>query len=213
VVRAGNPRNVRDWPDLLQPGLELITPDPRTSGNGKLSALAAWGAVVKRGGSEDDAKAYLKAFYEHAPFLETAARAAAIAFAIEKVGDVHLAWENEALRETAEAKGALEIVYPPLSILAEPTVAWVDANVAKHDSKALAQAYLEFLFSEAAQEVIAESGYRPFDARILERHAARFPRLELFSIKDIAKDWEDAQTRFFAEDGIIETVSDPKPRR
>jgi len=212
VVRAGNPRHVRDWPDLLQPGLEIITPDPRTSGNGKLSALAAWGAVLKRGGSEADARAYLKAFYEHTPFLENGARATSTAFAVEKLGDVHLAWENEALRETAEAKGALEIVYPPLSILAEPSVAWVDANVAKHHSEAPARAYLEFLFSDAAQEVIAESGYRPFDARVLERHRARFPRVELFSVKDIAKDWEDATDRFFGQDGIVESVYRPKPR-
>jgi sulfate/thiosulfate transport system substrate-binding protein len=212
VVRAGNPRKIHDWPDLLQPDVEIITPDPRTSGNGKLSALAAWGAVVVRGGSDADAKAYLQAFYQHTPFLETAARAAAVAFAIEKVGDVHLAWENEALRETDEAKGALEIVYPPLSILAEPTVAWVDANVAKHHTLAAARAYLEFLFSDTAQEVIAESGYRPFNTNVLARHEARLPHLRLFSIKDIAKDWEDAQQRFFADDGIIESVYKPKPR-
>lgn len=212
VVRAGNPRQIHDWPDLLQPELEIITPDPRTSGNGKLSALAAWGAVLKRGGNEDDARAYLKAFYDRTPFLEPGARGAATAFAVEKLGDVHLAWENEALRETAEAKGALEIVYPPLSILAEPAVAWVDANVTKHGSAALARAYLEFLFSDAAQEVIAESGYRPSNPRVLERHGARFPHLNLFSIQDIAKDWDDAQQRFFSNDGIIETVSRPKPR-
>jgi sulfate/thiosulfate transport system substrate-binding protein len=212
VVRAGNPHKIHDWPDLLQPEVEIITPDPRTSGNGKLSALAAWGAVVLRGGSDAEAKAYLEAFYQHAPFLETAARAATTAFSIEKLGDVHLAWENEALRETDEAKGALEIVYPPLSILAEPTVAWVDENVAKHHTQAAARAYLEFLFSDAAQEVIADSGYRPFNTNVLARHSARFPHLRLFSVKDIAKDWEDAQQRFFADDGIIESVYEPKPR-
>jgi len=212
VVRAGNPRKIHDWPDLLQPGVEIITPDPRTSGNGKLSALAAWGAVLARGGSESDAKAYLQSFYEHAPFLETAARGAGTAFAIEKLGDVHIAWENEALRETAEQKGKLEIVYPPLSILAEPTVAWVDTNVIKHHTQAAARVYLEFLFSDAAQEIIAESGYRPFDASVLARHGGRFPRMTLFSIKNIAKDWQDAQQRFFAQDGIIDTVSKPKPR-
>ena len=153
----------------------------------------------------------MKAFYEHAPFLEAGARGAAQAFALEKLGDVHLTWENEALRET-EGNPALDVVYPPLSILAEPTVAWVDANVARHGSEAAARAYLEFLFSEAAQEIIAESGYRPIDAGALARHAARFPQLALFSITDIAKDWEDAQRRFFSDDGIIETVSSPKPR-
>ena len=209
VVRAGNPRQIRDWPDLLQAGVEIITPDPRTSGNGKLSALAAWGAVLKRGGSEADAKAYLKAFYEHTPFLESGARGAASAFAVEKLGDVLLTWENEALRE---ASGTLEIVYPPLSIRAEPAVAWVDANVAKHHSEAPARAYLEFLFSDAAQEVIAERGYRPFNETVLARHAARFPPLTLISVQDIAKDWEDATDKFFGQDGIVESVYRPKPR-
>jgi sulfate/thiosulfate transport system substrate-binding protein len=212
VVRRGNPHAIHDWPDLLQPALEIITPDPRSSGNGKLSALAAWGAVLARGGSEADARAYLAAFYQHTPFLESGARATATAFAIEKLGDVHLAWENEALREVDEAKGELEIVYPPLSILAEPAVAWVDANVAAHHSQVIARAYLEFLFTDPAQEVIAESGYRPFNARILARQGKRFPQLNLFPITDIAKDWEDAQQKFFAENGIIDTVYKPKPR-
>jgi len=212
VVRRGNPHGIRDWPDLIRPGVEIITPDPRSSGNGKLSALAAWGAVLARGGSEADAKAYLKALYEHTPFLESAARAAALAFSVEKLGDVHLSWENEALREVAAASGELEIVYPPVSILAEPAVAWVDANVAKHHTEDVARAYLSFLFTEQAQEVIAESGYRPFDARVLERHGARFPRLNLFRITAIAKDWEDAQQKFFAENGILETIYRPKPR-
>jgi sulfate/thiosulfate-binding protein len=212
VVRRGNPRAIRDWPDLIQPEVEIITPDPQSSGNGKLSALAAWGAVLARGGSEADARAYLKALYEHAPFLESGARAAATAFAVEKVGDVHLAWENEALREVGEARGELEIVYPPLSILAEPAVAWVDANVGKHHTLDVARAYLEFLFSDPAQEVMADSGYRPWSPRVLARYTARFPRLNLFPITDIAKDWEDAQQKFFAENGIIETVYHPKPR-
>jgi sulfate/thiosulfate transport system substrate-binding protein len=212
VVRAGNPRGIRDWPDLIKPGVEIITPDPRTSGNGKLSALSAWGAVLARGGSEDDARAYLKKFYEHTPFLEHGARVATIAFSIEKLGDVHVTWENEALRETAESDGTLQIVYPPISILAEPHVTWVDTNVAKHQTLPVAHAYLEFLFSDTAQETIAEAGYRPFNPQVLARHSARFPRLNLFPITDIAKDWEDAQQRFFADNGIIDTVYEPKPR-
>ncbi|MET0343576.1 MAG: sulfate ABC transporter substrate-binding protein [Polyangiales bacterium] len=213
VVRRGNPLGIHDWPDLIKPGIEIITPDPRSSGNGKLSALAGWGAVRARGGSEDDARAYLKNFYEHTPFLESGARAAAVAFAVEKLGDVHLTWENEALREVGEANGTLEIVYPPLSIRAEPAVAWVDANVARHDTADVARAYLTYLFSAEAQEIIADTGYRPSDERVLARHAARFPALNLFPITDIAKDWEDAQQKFFGEHGILETVYRPKPRR
>jgi sulfate/thiosulfate-binding protein len=212
VVRRGNPHAIHDWPDLLQPDVEIMTPDPRSSGNGKLSALGAWGAVLARGGSEADAKKYLKAFYEHTPFLENGARATATAFAVEKRGDVHLVWENEALREVGESKGELEIVYPPLSILAEPSVAWVDTNVAKHRTQKIARAYLTFLFSDQAQEVIAESGYRPFNPQVLARHGQRFPHVNLFPITYIAKDWDDAQQRFFAENGIIETVYQPKPR-
>jgi sulfate/thiosulfate transport system substrate-binding protein len=212
VVRHGNPSGIRDWPDLVLGSTEVITPDPKTSGNGKLSVLAAWGAIVLRGGTEADARAYLKTFYDHAPFLEAGARSAGTAFAVEKLGDVQVTWENEALREVAESKGDLEIVYPKLSILAEPVVAWVDANVSKNRTLAPAKAYLEFLFTDAAQEVIAESGYRPYRSEILSEHRARFPDLHLFQITAIAKDWEDAQQRFFAENGIIDTVYKPKPR-
>lgn len=212
VVRRGNPRHVLDWPDLLQTGVEVITPDPKTSGNGKLTALAAWGAIVTRGGSDADARDYLKALYDHAPFLVPAARAAGTAFAIEKIGDVHLAWENEALREVAESNGDLEIVYPPVSILAEPAVTWIDANVTHNDSAKLARAYLDFLFSDEAQETIARNGYRSFKAEILKKHAERLPQIKLFQIASIARDWEDAQQRFFAENGIIDTVYKPKPR-
>jgi sulfate/thiosulfate-binding protein len=212
VVRRGNPFAIRDWPDLVRAPLEIITPDPRTSGNGKLSALAAWGAIVSRGGSEAEARAYLKALYDRAPFLETGARATSIAFAVEKLGDVHLTWENEALREVAASKGDLELIYPKVSILAEPAVAWVDVNVAKHGTEAAARAYLGFLFTDEAQEIIAENGYRPFKDAILKKHRDRFPALDLFPVTAIARDWEDAQQRFFAENGVIDTVYRPKPR-
>ena len=208
VVRHGNPLKIHDWPDLVRPNIEIITPDPKTSGNGKLSALAAWGAITTRGGSEADARAYLKAFYDHAPFLEAGARATSLAFAVEKLGDVNVIWENEALREVAESKGDLELVHPPVSILAEPVVAWVDANVAKHGTEQAAEAYLRFLFTDQAQEIISETGYRPFD----KKYGGRFPDLHLFPISAIARDWEDAQQRFFAENGIIDTVYRPKPR-
>lgn len=145
-------------------------------------------------------------------FLEAGARATTSAFSIEKRGDVHVTWENEALRETAESKGELEIVYPPRSILAEPAVAWVDVNVEKHGTHDVARAYLEFLFTDEAQEVIAQNGYRPFNKTILARHAQQFPTLDLFQVTTIAKDWEDAQQQFFSDNGIIDTVYKPKPR-
>jgi sulfate transport system substrate-binding protein len=214
VVRKGNPRAIHDWPDLVRENenIEVITPDPKTSGNGKLTLLAAWGSVIAAGGSEADAKAFVIKLLEHAPFLVPAARAAGVAFAVEKKGDVHVAWENEALREVSEAKGGLEIVYPSTSILAEPSVAVVDANVGKNNSAALAKAYLEFLFTDEAQEIIAKEGYRPFKAEIAARFVKTLPPLKLFPVTLIAKDWSDAQAKFFAENGIVDAIYTPKPR-
>jgi sulfate transport system substrate-binding protein len=212
VVRKGNPLHIVDWPDLVRPAVEVIVPDPKTSGNGKLAALAAWGYVIARGGDENEARDFLKSLYEHAPFLLPAARAAGVAFAVEKKGDVQLAWENEALREVDESKGALEIVYPSISILAEPAVAWVDANVEKHKSAELAEAYLKFLFTEEGQEIIASEGYRPYDPKVVARHAKRFPEMNLFPIAVIARDWNDAHQKFFAENGVIDLIYVPKPR-
>ena len=211
VVRKGNPRNIHDWPDLIAPGISIITPDPKTSGNGKLSALAAWGAALRRGANEAEARAYLKQFYQHVPVLDTGARGAANTFAVQNIGDVHLTWENEALREVAASKGELAIVYPPVSILAEPFVAWVDSNVARNNSIAVAKAYLEYLFTDAAQETIARLGYRPSNVEILKKHADLLPDLELFPVTLVARDWDDAQQKFFAENGIIDTVTLPAP--
>ena len=212
VVRRGNPLAIHDWPDIVKPGVEVILPDPKTSGNGKLAALAAWGSVIVGGGNETQAKNFLKSVYDHALFLVPAARAAGVAFSVEKKGDVQLAWENEALREVAESRGAVEIVYPPQSLLAEPAVAWVDANVVKHGSAQLSTAYLEYLFTDEAQEIVATEGYRPYKAEILAKHRDRLPDIKLFPITAIAKDWSDAQQKFFAENGVIDTVYAPKPR-
>lgn len=212
VVRKGNPHAIHDWPDLVKSDVEVIVPDPKTSGNGKLAVLAAWGSVVLRGGSEGAARNYLKALYDHAPFLVPAARSAGTAFSLEKLGDVHIAWENEALREVAESKGELEIVYPPLSILAEPAVALVEGNTDKNGNRDAARAYLDYLFTDPAQEIIARNGYRPYKPEILQRHATTLPPLNLFEIRSIAASWEEAQTRFFADNGIIDLVYVPKPR-
>jgi sulfate transport system substrate-binding protein len=211
VVRQGNPKTIKDWPDLLRPGVEIVTPSPKTSGNGKLSALAAWGAIVSRGGSEADARAYLKSFYEHVPVLDEGARGAATTFATQEVGDVHLTWENEALREVAEAKGKLQLVYPPVSILAEPYVACVDANVARDGTADVARAYLEFLFSDTAQETIARLGYRPYKSAAMQKAGLDRPPITLFPITAIARGWDDAQDKFFGENGIIDTIMKPRP--
>ncbi len=206
VVRAHNPKRIHDWPDLILPGVEIITPDPKTSGNGKLSALGAWGAIVTRGGSEDDARRYLVSFYRHVRVLDAGARAAAMTFAAAELGDVHLTWENEAIREVAEAKGALQIVYPPVSILAEPYVSWVDTNVRRRGTLDDARNYLQFLFTDSAQQIIAQMGYRPYKAAAGGSLGPPLPPMALFPITAIARDWDDAEQRFFAENGIMDAI-------
>ncbi len=212
VVRRGNPLTIKDWPDLIRPGVTVVTPNPKSSGNGKLSFLAAWGSVIQQGGREEAARDFVTSLYRHAPVLDGGARGAATTFAIEKVGDVHLTWENEALREVADSKGDLEVVYPPISIKAEPAVAWVDANVSRHGSEDAAKAYLRFLFSGEAQHLIAQYGYRPFDPEVLKKHSSILPALELFPITAIAKDWEDAHQKFFADNGVFDMIYAPKTR-
>ncbi len=209
VVRKGNPKHIHDWPDLITPGVSIITPDPRTSGNGKLSALAAFGATLAQGGSEAQARDYLKAFYEHVEVLDPAARTSATTFAVQNIGDVHVTWEDEALREVDESKGELAIVYPARSILAEPYVAWVDVNVSRDKTGATAKAYLDFLFTDEAQETIAKLGFRPVNAKILEKYSSRLPKLDLFPVTLLARDWEDTQYKFFDEHGIVDTVLKP----
>jgi sulfate/thiosulfate-binding protein len=206
VVRKDNPRGIHDWPDLLQQGVDVVTPDPRSSGNGKLAALAAWAAVVTRGGTEADARTFLRALYQHVSALDEGARGAAIRFAVTETGDVHLTWENEALREVAESMGRLQIVYPPVSILAEPSVAWLDGAAARDGVTDAAKAYLSFLFSDEAQRTIARLGYRPFRQDAARQAGVTFPALKLIPVTAIARDWADANETFFGENGVIESI-------
>ena len=206
VVRKRNPKNVHDWPDLVRDGVEIITPNPRTGGNGKLSFLAAWGSVLVAGGSEADAQRFVTELFKHVPVLDAGARAATITFARKQIGDVHLTWENEARLEVDEAAGELEIVYPKTSIRAEPPVVVVDANVDRKGTRAAAEAYLKFLYSDEAQEIIAKHYYRPIDAHTFERHADEFGNLELFEITRIVPSWEAAHAKFFAEGGVFDSV-------
>jgi sulfate/thiosulfate-binding protein len=210
VVRKGNPKNIKDWPDLVKEGVEIITPNPKTSGNGKLSFLSAWGSVVLRGGSEKDAKEYTAKLYEQVPVLDSGARGSTTTFAQKGIGDVHLTWENEAHLEVEEAQGELEIVYPKISIRAEPRVALVDANVDRKGTREAAQAYLEFLYSPEAQEIIAKNHYRPSSPEVLQAHAADFPEIELFSIKKLGDSWEEADIRFFGDSGLFDSVYEQK---
>ncbi|HXJ35998.1 MAG TPA: sulfate ABC transporter substrate-binding protein [Candidatus Eisenbacteria bacterium] len=210
VVRKGNPKNIHDWPDIVQPGVEIVTPNPKTSGNGKLSFLAAWGSVVTRGGSDADALAFLKRLYEQVPVLDLAARAATTTFVQKNIGDVHLAWENEAELEVQEANGAVEIVYPPTSFLAEPYVAIVTKNAEKKGNLDAAKAYLEFLYTPEGQEIIAKNFYRPTDPQVLAKYRSQFPDLKLFKIDAVAKGWDDASAKFFADGGLFDSFYKPK---
>lgn len=209
VVRKGNPKNIHDWRDLVKESVVVITPNPKTSGNGKLSLLSAWGSVIVGGGKEDDARKFLSELYQHTPVLDTGARGATTTFAQKGIGDVHLTWENEAHLEVREAQGELELVYPTVSIRAEPHVAVVDDNVDRKGTRAAAEAYLNFLYTPEAQEIIAKNFYRPSNDEILAKHADVFPQIKLFPITDIVANWDEAQTKFFAEGGIFDAIYQP----
>ncbi|WP_156690211.1 sulfate ABC transporter substrate-binding protein [Mycobacterium sp. Marseille-P9652] len=208
VVHKGNPKRIHDWPDLVKDGVAIVSPNPRSSGNGKLSILAAWGSVTTRGGTDAQAFDLVRALSKHVVVADAGARGAAISFAVERIGDVHLTWENEALREVTENSNELEIVYPPTSIRAEPAVAWVDANLT-NKTLPYAKAFLQYLYTDSAQEVIAQTGYRPINPAILAKHADRLPDINLFPITAIAKDWNDAREKFFGDNGIYDALSSP----
>jgi sulfate transport system substrate-binding protein len=210
VVRKGNPKGIKDWPDVIRDGVEIVTPNPKTSGNGKLSFLAAWGSVVTRGGSDADALAFVKKLYQQVPVLDLGARAATTTFVQKNIGDVHLSWENEAQLEVEEAKGAVEIVYPPTSFLAEPHVAIVTKNAEKKGTLDAAKAYLEFLYTPEGQEIIAKNHYRPTDPAVLAKHAREFPEIKFFKIDAVAKSWDDATAKYFAEGALFDSFYKPK---
>lgn len=204
VVRRGNPKGIRDWPDLIAPGVSVIAPNPKTSGNGRLVVWAAWGAILKLGKSEADAEGFIGELFRRIPVLDTSSRASAMTFAQKNIGDVHLTWENEAHLEVAESRGRLEIVYPQWSIRAEPPVSIVDAVVDRRGTRPLAERYLQFLFTDRGQEIIARHHFRPIDDRFRDRE--RLPDVNLFEIGYLARDWADAQRRFFADGGIFDRV-------
>jgi sulfate transport system substrate-binding protein len=206
VVRKGNPKGIEDWPDLVKPGVQIITPNPKTSGNGYLSFFSAWGSVVLRGGTREDAIKFVTQLYKQVPVRDSGARAATTTFVQRQIGDVHLAWENEAHLEVREAKGELELIYPPISIRAEPHVAVVDANVDRRSTRNAAEAYLKFTYTDEAQEIIAGHFYRPSNEAVLARHAATFPKIRLFAITEIAKDFPDAHKQFIGEGGVFDQI-------
>ena len=206
VVRKGNPKGIKDWPDLVKPDVKIVTPNPKTSGNGYLSFFSAWGSIVLRGGSRQQAIDYMTTLYRQVPVLDSGARGATTTFVQRKIGDVHLAWENEAHLEVREARGDLDIVYPPISIRAEPHVAVVDEVVDRKKTRAAAEAYLKFLYTDAAQEIVAKHFYRPTNDAILKKHAAVFPSIRMFAVTEIAKSFEDAHKQLIGEGGVFDSI-------
>jgi sulfate transport system substrate-binding protein len=211
VVRKGNPKHIKDWQDLAKPDVSIITPNPKTSGNGYLSFFAAFGSVIVRGGSRQDAIDYVTKLYKQVPVLDSGARGATTTFVRKRIGDVHLAWENEAHLEMREAKGELEIVNPPISILAEPHVAVVDANVDRKKTREVAEAYLKYTYSDEAQEIFVKHFYRPSNEVILKKYIGTlFGDINRFPITTIAKDFLEAHKQFIGDGGVFDAIYKPK---
>lgn len=208
LVRAGNPKKIRDWDDLVKPGVEVITPNPKTSGGARWNVLAAYAYALKaRNGDEAAAKGYLKAFFANVPVMDTGAHGATLTFTRRNIGDVLVGWESDAYLSRTEALDEhFEIVNPSLSILAEPSVAVVDKVVDRRGSRALATAYLEGLYAQAAQDLIARNFYRPQDKVILAKYATKFPYIPMVSIDGAFGGWAHAQPKFFADGGIFDQV-------
>ena len=209
VVRKGNPKGVKDWSDLSKPNVVVITPNPKTSGNGRLSFLAAWGSVILGGGTEDQARVFVTKLYGNVPVLDTGARGSTATFAMKGIGDVHLTMESEAYLEVQESKGELEVVYPSLSILHEPHLTVVDKVVDRKGTRKVAEDYLKFLYTPEGQEIIARNYYRPTDEKVAAKYASQFQSIRLFPITDLVANWDEAQGKFFAEGSIFDGIYRP----
>ena len=208
VVRQGNPRNIKNWDDLVRPGVSVVIPNPKTSGNGRYSYLAGWGyALKKSAGDEREARAFVASLFANVPVLDTGGHGATTTFAGHGIGDVLLTFESEAALIQKEFPDEhLEVVLPPVSILAENPVTWVDRNVARHHTEAVARAYLEYLYSDAGQELAAQHFFRPKNATILARYSTRYQPLKLFTVEDVAGGWAQAQKTHFADGGIFDQI-------
>jgi sulfate/thiosulfate transport system substrate-binding protein len=206
LVRKGNPKNIHDWDDLVKPGVQVITPNPKTSGGARWNYLAAWGFALKKYGGEDKAREFVKAIYANVPVLDTGARGSTITFVERGVGDVLVAWENDAgLAINRLGADKFDLVVPSISILAEPPVAVVDKVVDKRGTREPADAFLNFLYTRQAQEIIAKDYYRPRDPVVAQAYAANFPKIELLTIDDFGG-WRKAQTTHFNDHGVFDSI-------
>jgi sulfate/thiosulfate transport system substrate-binding protein len=212
LVHKGNPKGIRDWNDLIKPGVSVITPNPKTSGGARWNYLAAWGYALKQpGGTDATAKEFVTRLFRHVPVLDSGARGATTTFVQRGMGDVLIAWENEAflaLKELGPDK--FEIVSPSLSILAEPPVAVVDKVVEKKHTRNIAEEYLRFLYSEEGQQIAAKNYYRPRLASVAQSHEKTFPKINLFTIQEVFGGWQQAQKIHFADGGVFDQVAAKK---
>src|SRR3954466_617987 len=210
LVRHGNPKNIHDWDDLIRPGVKVITPNPKTSGGARWNYLAAWGYARRTYGSTDKAKLFMAKLFRNVPVLDSGARGSTTTFVERGQGDVLIAWENEALLAVRDrGKGKFDIVYPSVSILAEPPVAVVDKNVDKHGTRAVAEAYLKFLYTDEGQEIAVKNHYRPRSAAVAAKHPGAFPKIKLFTIDQQFGGWQKAQAAHFADGGTFDQIYQP----
>lgn len=208
LVRKGNPKGIKDWDDLARPGVSVVTPNPKTSGGARWNYLAAWGYVLKRKqGDEARARDFITRLFKNVPVLDSGARGSTTTFLERGIGDVLIAWENEALLSLKEiGKGECEVVVPSVSILAEPSVSLVDKIADKHRTRAVAQAYLEFLYTDEGQRIAARHYFRPRQASVATEFAQQFPKVEMFTIDEVFGGWEKAQQKHFADGGIFDQI-------
>ncbi|MBL0656485.1 sulfate ABC transporter substrate-binding protein [Aeromonas caviae] len=211
LVRKGNPKQIKDWGDLVRKDVAIITPNPKTSGGARWNYLAAWGYALKKSGTEEGAKQFVSDLFKNVKVLDSGARGATTSFIERGLGDVLLAWENEALLVLNQpgTSDKFELVVPSVSILAEPPVAVVDKVAKKHGTEAVSKAYLEYLYSGEGQRIIAKYHYRPSNPAILKETAAQFPNLTLFTVKDLEGDWDKAQKKHFAQGGSFDQIYQP----
>jgi sulfate transport system substrate-binding protein len=211
LVRKGNPKGIHDWEDLVKPGVAVVAANPKTSGAGRWNYLAAWGAALKRnGGDEEKARDFVGKLYKNVPVLDTGARGSTTTFVQRGIGDVLLGWENEAIMAVNQlGKGDVELVVPPLSILAEPPVTVVDKFADKHGTRDIAQAYLQFLYTPQGQEIIAKHFYRPRLESVASKYADTFPKVTLFTIDDVFGGWQKAHAKHFADGAIFDQIYQP----
>ncbi|MFD0669676.1 sulfate ABC transporter substrate-binding protein [Ramlibacter sp. MAHUQ-53] len=206
VVRQGNPKGIRDWDDLVKPGIKVVTPNPKTSGGARWNYLAAWEFARRKYGSPAKAREFVTKLYENVPVLDTGARGSSISFAQRNIGDVFISWENEAYLLEKEFGSKVDVVYPSASILAEPAVTLVDKNVDKKGTRSVAQAYLEYLYSEEGQDIIGKHFYRPVSAKAQAKYAKQFPKLNLFTIDQAFGGWAQAAKEHFADGATFDQI-------